>query len=159
MIGSDQGLSPARIQIQQRPLATALGVTPPQYIQDSTVQDARNNAIALGYQTPRVQARRGFSNGRNVATRQGLQDAAALSQAATAAAGIDAEAQAFNASQRDQHDQLRDRTLASRRANDLSIHDALMSRRNSVQQQDQQLRLNDDVNRQRLKYALLGKMI
>ena len=159
MIGSDPGLSPARIQIGSKPLANALGIQGPQYVGENAIADAQNNAIAKGYQTPRVQARQGFSNGRNVATRQGLQDAASLSQAANQAAGIGAETQAYNASLRDQHSQMRDKTLADRRSGDLAIHDALLARRNSGQQVAQQLRLDNEVQKDRLKYSLLGRMI
>lgn len=159
MIGSDQSLSPGSVQIKKRPLANALGIKPPQYLSDDTVQDAQNNAIAQGYRTGRVQARRGFSNSKYTATQQGLQDAASLGQAAQKAAGIGAEAQAFNAAQRDQHNQMKDAALASRRGHDLALHDALLAQRNQTQQLDQQYRLGEEVQRDRLKYSLLGRMV
>jgi hypothetical protein len=159
MIGADTQLQPGTIQIKRKPLANALGVTPPRYVSEGTVQDAQNNAIAQGYRTPRVQAGRGFSNSKYTRAQQGIQDAASMGAAANQAAAIGAEAEAYNASIRDQYDQMRDSTLANRRSHDLSIHDALMGHRNNERQMNQQLQLGNETQRDRLKYSLLGRML
>ena len=159
MIGADTQLQPGAIQIKRKPLANSLGVTPPRYVSEGAVQDAQNNAIAQGYRTPRVQAGRGFSNSKYTKAQQGIQDAAALGAAANQAAAIGAEAEAYNSSLRDQYDQMRDSTLANRRSHDLSIHDALMGHRNNERQVDQQLRLGNEAQKDRLKYSLLGRML
>lgn len=157
MIGADQNLS--TIQVKKKPLSQSLGVTTPQYLGEDTVEDAQNNVIAQGYRNPRVQARRGFSNSKYTAAQQGIQDAMSLSQAANQAAGIGAEAQAFNAQLRDQHAQMRDQNLANRRSHDLAIHDALMNQRHQERQVNQQLRLGHENQRDSLKYSLLGRML
>ena len=159
MIGADTQLQPGTIQIKRKPLANALGVTPPRYVSEGTVQDAQNSAIAQGYRTPRVQAGRGFSNSKYTRAQQGMQDAASMGAAANQAAAIGAEAEAYNSSLRDQYDQMRDSTLANRRSHDLSIHDALMGHRSNERQVDQQLRLGNEAQRDRLKYSLLGRML
>lgn len=160
MIGAEASLTPQSSQQKKKPLANALGnVRAPSYVSEGTIEDAQNNIIAQGYRTPRVQARRGFSNSKYTASQQGLQDAAALGQASSQAAGVAAEAQAFNASLRDQYDQLRDKTLADRRSHDLMIHDALMAYQNQGKQYAQGLRLGNEVQKENLRQSLLGRML
>lgn len=159
MIGADANLTPRKIQIQQSPVRSGLGLTPPRYIADSTTEAAANNVMAQGYQTGRVQAKAGFSNSAGTRYQQGIQDAENLRRSAQQAANMRSEDQATNAMLKSNYENMQDRERASRNAFDMSMHSALLSHRQEIDKNAMTQGLDYEKRRQKERYALLGRLV
>jgi hypothetical protein len=96
--------------------STPFRIGPPQLIADSATESAANNVIASGYQKgytrPAMQSKAGFSVNSKDRMRAAQQQAAGIAEGAQQAAGIRADDQQFNESQRNANEMLRQQALA-----------------------------------------------
>lgn len=128
MIGSQPNLTPQQATPRVNPFADMSGLAPPRKLQDQTVQAAANNAMAQGYQQgyvrPATQTKAGFSVNARDKMRAAQQQAQGMAEGAQAAAGIQADADAFNYQQDQAAQQRQESRLIANRQQGIQANQA-----------------------------------
>ena len=137
-------------------------VKPPQYIPDSTTEDAAGNVMAAGYQQadPRYQTKKltkaGVSNGAGQQFMAGQEGVNAMSKAAGQAADIRSQDQMANSKMRSDYEQLREFEALQKSMLQHQMSQSSWSRKFAEEAANAQLEMSYQQALQNLRMSLLS---